>query len=212
MKKAVRILPVMVMLLLPGAAAALEGPAYPSGAYARLLKGLLKDCTGEGKIAVADFTYPDGRASGDGGVVSERLTTELVRRKKFRVAERKEMDAVLAELKLQSSGAMDQGSIKSVGKMLGADWLILGTLTELPRGRIEVNARLVGVESGEIVNAATARIKKDWRDRPAAEEAGEEEFKKTDELDEYGKAIRKFMDKKAGEERHVIKEPPPSFQ
>ncbi len=207
-----KLLPLILMLLLPAAAGALDAPAYRSGPYAGLLKTLLKDCTGDRKIAVADFAYQDGRASGDGGAVSERLTTELVKMKRFRVAERREMKAVLAELKLQSSGAMDPGSIKSMGKMLGADWLILGTLTELPRGRIEVNARLVGVESGEILNAASAKIKKDWSDRPAEGAEPEDGFRKTDELDEYGKAIRKFMDKKAEEDKHVIKEPPPSFQ
>lgn len=46
---------------------------------------LLKDCTGvDKKIAVAGFSYSDGRDSRDGGVVAERITTELVKAKKIK--------------------------------------------------------------------------------------------------------------------------------
>jgi len=176
--------------------------------YSGLVSDLLKGCSGDRKIAVANFAYEDGRASGDGEVVSARLTTELVKLKKFRVAERKEIEKVFAELKLQRSGAMDAGSVKDAGKLLGADWMVLGTLTELSSGRIEVNARLVSVESGEIINASAARVKKDWRDKPARGEAGENEIKKNPELDEYDKAILKYMNEKAGEKKNVVKEPP----
>jgi curli biogenesis system outer membrane secretion channel CsgG len=199
----------LVLLLAPAFAGALEASsAGPSGAYGRLVRDLLKGCSGDRKIAVANFTYPDGRASADGGVVSERLTTELVNLKKFRVTERKEIEKVFEELKLQSSGAIGADSVKSIGKLLGADWLVLGTLTELSGKRVEINARLVGVESGEIINAASAKVKKDWRDKPKGEDGEEVEIKKNDQVDEYDKAIRKYMDEKAGEKKHVVKEPP----
>lgn len=185
--------------------------AASSGAYRDLARELLKNSSGtEKKIGVANFTYADGRVSGDGDVISGRITTELVRLKKFKVTERKEIEKVFEELKLQSSGAIGAESIKDIGKTLGADWLILGTLTELSGRRIEVNARLVGVESAEIISACTVKVKKDWNDKPAAE-GGEHGFKDGGELKEYDKAIRSYMDKKAGEEKHVIKEPPPSF-
>ena len=182
------------------------------GPYREVARELLKNAAGaDKKIGVANFTYPDGRVSGDGDVISGRITTELVRLKKFKVTERKEIEKVFLELKLQSSGAIGADSIKDLGKTLGADWLILGTLTELPGRRIEVSARLVGVESGEILSAHSVKVKKDWRDKPAGEPKGEHGFKDGGDLKEYDKAIRSYMDKKAGEERHVIKEPPPSF-
>jgi len=204
-----RIKILLAVLLLCGPVVA--GAAGP-GSCRELVRELLKSSTGaDRKIGVANFTYQDGRDTADGDVISGRITTELVRLKKFRVTERREIEKVFGELKLQSSGAMGADSIKSVGKMLGADWLILGTLTGLPGGRIEVNARLVGVESGEIINAYSVKIRKDWKDAPAAEKAEENDFNKSGELKEYDKAIRSYMDKKAGEEKHVIKEPPPSF-
>lgn len=195
-----------ILMFLCCAPAFCAGPA--SDPYNLLVRDLLKGCSGDRKIAVARFVYEDGRDGGDGDVVSARLTTELVRLKKFRVAERKEIDKVFAELRLQGSGAAGADSVKDAGKLLGADWMVLGTLTELASGRIEVNARLVGVEAGEIINAATAKVKKDWRDKPEEPAAGENEFKKNTELDEYDKAIRKYMKEKAGEKHNVVKEPP----
>jgi len=201
-----RTLLALTLLLAPVLAGALNAPV--SGAYGRLVRDLLRNRAGDRKIAVANFTYPDGRVSGDGDVVSERLTTELVSMKKFRVAERREIEKVFDELKLQGSGAMGTDPVKDVGKMVGADWLILGTLTELSGGRIEINARLVGVESGEIISASAAKVKKDWRDNPKSDDSGEVEIKKNDRLDEYDKAILKYMDEKAGGKKQVIKEPP----
>lgn len=195
----------LTLTFMPLLAAAAAPPA-PAG-YGKLVKQLLKGREGDKKIAVADFSYPDGRAAGDGDIVSERITTELVRLKKFRVAERREIQKVLAELRLQSSGATGGDPIMDLGKVLGADWLILGTLTELSGGRVEINARLVGVESGEIISAAAVKVKKDWRDPPP----GDNEFRRKSDLDEYDKAIQKYMEQKAGEEKRVVKEMPPSF-
>jgi len=134
--------------------------------YRTITGELLKDCTGTNKVvAVAGFSYSDGRDSRDGGVVAERITTELVKAKKFKVIERKEIEKVFEELKLQRSGAIDSDSAKEIGQMLGADWVVVGTLTELPDKQLELNARLVAVESGEIITAVRAPIKKDWLDQ-----------------------------------------------
>lgn len=134
--------------------------------YETIASELLKDCTGvDKKIAVAGFSYSDGRDSRDGGVVAERITTELVKVNKFRVIERKEIEKVFVELKFQHSGAIDPDSAKEIGKMVGADWIVVGTLTELPNKQLELNARIVGVESGEILSASSGGIEKDWLDQ-----------------------------------------------
>lgn len=134
--------------------------------YRALADSLLKNGSGEGKaVAVAGFSYTDGRPSGDGSVISERLTTELVKRTGLKVLERKAIEKMLEELKLQSSGAINQDSAKRVGKMLGADWVAVGTLSELQGNLIELNARLVNVESGEIISAVSGQVEKNWLTR-----------------------------------------------
>jgi curli biogenesis system outer membrane secretion channel CsgG len=202
-----KILLALLFACSPSLAGAAEGPQ--AEVYRDLARGLLKNCSGTGqRIGVANFSYPDGRKSGDGDVISERITTELVRLKKFRVAERSEIENVFSELKLQASGLMGADSVKSVGVMIGADRLILGTLTQLEDGSIEVHARLVGVESGEITNAMSVKVKKDWLDKPLRDGSGGEEIKKSSKLEEYDNAIRKYMDEKAGKKNQVVKEPP----
>ena len=156
----------LILLVAPVFAGAQAQPEKKPSVYQTIAAELLKDCTGVNKaVAVAGFSYSDGRDSRDGGVVAERITTELVKAKKFKVIERKEIEKVFEELKLQRSGAINPDSAKDIGKMLGADWMVVGTLTELPDKQLELNARLVGVESGEIINAANSHIKKDWLDQ-----------------------------------------------
>lgn len=136
------------------------------GHYKTIAKELLDDSEVNGKkLAVAPFSYFDSRESGDGAIVAEKLTAELVKTKKLTVIERKEIEKVFQELKFQMSGAIAPSSAKSVGQVLGADWLVVGTLTELPDRHLEINARLVSVESGEIIRTASGIVKKNWLER-----------------------------------------------
>lgn len=136
------------------------------GVYKVMAKDLLRSSGKKRKaIAVAGFSYLDGRDSGDGSVVSERLTTELVKAGSHKVVERTEINKVLSELKLQGSGVMDPESVKRIGKLLSVDLIVVGTLTELPGRELEIHSRVVGVESGEILGALSARVKKDWLGR-----------------------------------------------
>lgn len=133
--------------------------------YKKIAKELLKGKEKEGKnksIAVVDFTYSDGHPSWDGDIIADRLTTEIVRMKGFKIIERKDIEKVLKELKFQRSGLVDINSIKETGKMRGADWLVVGKLTKLSDDQIEINARVVVVESCEVISAASGVVKKDW--------------------------------------------------
>ena len=182
-------------------------PAVKNSTYRQIVHELLKNCEGKDKaIAVAGFSYSDKRESRDGNVIVERFTTELVKIKKFKIIEREEIEKVFTELKLQESGAVETDSIQRAGKILGVDWMLLGTLTELEGRQIEINARLVSVESGEIINAYSGMIKKNWRAKAAKDSAGENELRDSDELKEYDKAILKYMDEKTGGKQ--VKQPP----
>src|SRR3989338_10087349 len=95
---------VLTLLVCAGFARAQDGKTAAAGAkpqnaqaevnkktdvYKTLANELLKNCEGtDKKIAVAGFSYTDGRDSRDGGVIAERITTELVKLKKFKIIER----------------------------------------------------------------------------------------------------------------------------
>ncbi|MEI7481251.1 MAG: FlgO family outer membrane protein [Elusimicrobiota bacterium] len=154
-----------ILLLFPFWGVVYAKSRVVTGDYATIAGELLKNRKEVNKkIAVAEFSYSDGRDSRDGEVVSERITTELVKSKNTRVVERKEKEKIFEELKFQNSGAIESGSIKKIGEMLGADWVVVGTLTELPYDRVELNLRMVDVASGEVLSAYSGVIAKDWLD------------------------------------------------
>ncbi len=116
------------------------------------------------KLAVLAFGYTSGKASEGPVVVQERLTTLLAQNRKITLIERGLMKKVMEELNLQASGAMDEETVKKLGKLLGADAVVTGTLNDLKDERTEVNARVVETETGKILCAASAIIDKTWKD------------------------------------------------
>lgn len=125
------------------------------------------------KVAVLPFSYTDKRESDDGVVVSERLLTRIIQERKLEAVERNLLEKVMGELKLQYSGAVDETSIKNLGKVLGVDAVVTGTIMRQADGRIEINARLIKAETAVILAAAVALVPCDWETgvMPAAMEA-----------------------------------------
>lgn len=116
------------------------------------------------KLAVLEFPYAGGKASEGPVVVQERLTTALAQRKNITLIERGLLKKVLGELNLQASGAMDDETVKRIGRMLGADAVVTGTLNDVKGGKSEVNARVVETETAKILAAASAQVEKTWKD------------------------------------------------
>jgi len=126
------------------------------------------------RVAVAEFQDRSGhRGAGQG--VADMLITALVKSGEFNVVERKELDKVLAEQRLGQSGALTPQTSPAVGKLLGVDLLVLGSISELgtkdrnvsggtnlfgakvnaKTARAAVDIRLVNTSTGEIVAAET---------------------------------------------------------
>lgn len=116
------------------------------------------------KIAVLEFPYADGKKSQGSTIIQERLTTILAQNKNITLIERKLIEKVFSELKLQLSGAVDEGTGKKLGKLLGADAILTGTINEIRDNKVEVNARIIQAETGKILSAANAIIEKNWSD------------------------------------------------
>jgi len=119
------------------------------------------------KLAVLEFPYAGGKASYGPVIIQERLTTQLAQNKKITLIERGLLNKVLGELNLQASGAMDEETVKKLGKMLGADAVVTGTLNDTKETETEINARVVETETGKIIAAASASVEKTWKDSAA---------------------------------------------
>jgi len=140
-------------------------PARAEDPYVTLAKEIAEAGSGLGnkKIAIIPFSYADGReANKDGAVVSERITMKLIKLNKFEIVERSMLDKVMSELKLQNSGGMDAASTQQLGKLLGVEAIVTGTLVEMQAGRIEVNARLIKTETAQAIGASQVSVEKDW--------------------------------------------------
>ncbi|MEW5951502.1 MAG: FlgO family outer membrane protein [Elusimicrobiota bacterium] len=140
----------------------LSSSVYAQDSYDKLASELSSKSEGIKKMAIIPFSYADNTSSTkDGAVIAERLTMKLINMQKFEIIERSVLNKVLDELKLQNSGAIDAGSAKELGKVLGVDALITGTLIPTASG-IEVNARVIKTETAQAIAASQVTVQKDW--------------------------------------------------
>lgn len=69
----------------------------------------------------------------------------------LRVVERDKIDFILKEIELQQSGAVDVATAVKVGKILGAQLMVFGSITQLDDKNTRMVVRAVKVETSEIV-------------------------------------------------------------
>lgn len=118
------------------------------------------------KVAIIPFSYLDKRESDGGTIIAERLTTRIVKLGKLQVVERQLLEKVLQELHLEMTGIVDVKTTKQLGKVLGVDAIITGTLMDVKRNKVEVNARVINTETAEVIATSFVKIKKIWSDAP----------------------------------------------
>ena len=103
-------------------------------------------------IAIKDFEVIMGSNKEVAKYVQEDVTTVLVNSGQFNVVERSKLQSVLEELQMAQAGLIDPASVKEVGKLLGADIILTGTLA--PTGdEWNVNLRVINTETGLIAAA-----------------------------------------------------------
>ncbi len=140
--------------------------AVKKDAYDKLAKELSESASllEKPKVAILPFSYADGRKSPGGNIVSERLTTRIVKLKKLQVIERQLLDKVIQELHLETTGVVDAETTKQLGKVLGVDAIITGSLVDIGNNKVEVNARVIKTDTAEVITTASGEIDKIWID------------------------------------------------
>jgi TolB-like protein len=92
--------------------------------------------------------------------VAGMLISELAQNPAARVVEREDIQKLLDEQNLGSSGRVDPQTAAKIGKLVGARFVVLGTFIDF-YGDFRVDARLVNVETSEIVKVETDRMQRD---------------------------------------------------
>jgi len=110
------------------------------------------------RIAITEFTY--GNEFNDfTRNVQDILYTNLIQRG-MTVVEREKMEQVLNELGKSFSGMIDSSTAAEIGKMLGVEAIVVGTVADMGNS-VDLRARLVDVEKGAAITATQVDVVKD---------------------------------------------------
>jgi TolB-like protein len=113
------------------------------------------------RVAVLDFEEKSGEAKERkiGFAVSELLSTRLFQTGRFRMVERKQLAKALEEIALGMTGIVDENSAQEAGRMLGADMIVVGSVSEFGN-LFNINVRLLETETGAVLTASAIQIEK----------------------------------------------------
>jgi TolB-like protein len=88
--------------------------------------------------------------------LAQMFSSELGELQGLNLVERADLLRVIEEMKLAQAGMIDEKTAQQVGKLVGAQHLLLGSFVYLPNGKIRLDARVVEVETGRILKAGEA--------------------------------------------------------
>ncbi|NVN99384.1 MAG: hypothetical protein HXX17_08675 [Geobacteraceae bacterium] len=109
------------------------------------------------KVAVLDFQQNGQFETSDiGKIVAEWFTTTLVDSGRFEIIERRLLQQILDEQKIGASGLIDPRSASQLGRLLGVNTVVSGTVQSYDR-TFELNTRLIDVETGSIIIAESVK-------------------------------------------------------
>ena len=92
-------------------------------------------------------------------VALDNFTTGLIKGRTYQVVERAQLDKAMKELQFQSGADFDESSAMEIGKLAGAEVVVIGIITALPN-QIVVNIRGINVKTGIAEFAERDFIKK----------------------------------------------------
>jgi TolB-like protein len=111
-----------------------------------------------GQLAVAQLTLAIGDFKNDSEVfyldswersIPEFLKSDLSQADELTIVERQQLESVLTEQALSMTGLMDSSTAQTVGKMVGAQYIIGGKINQSGKW-IRIDARIVQVATGEV--------------------------------------------------------------
>lgn len=88
--------------------------------------------------------------------LAQMFSSELGQLQGLSLVERADLLRAIEEMKLAQAGFIDEKTAQQVGKLVGAQHLLLGSFVYLPNGKIRLDARIVEVETGRILKAGEA--------------------------------------------------------
>ncbi len=95
--------------------------------------------------------------------VPELISGRLARNSQIQVVDRRRLQALLDEQNLGASGRVDDATAAHIGKLLGARYMVFGTVLIDRRNRLRIDARVLEVETSKLIQSETFRDV-DWNE------------------------------------------------
>ena len=106
------------------------------------------------RMCVAVLPFENKGASRDlGEIIFDKMITALFNQERFKVIERAQLEKILEEQKLGASGILDANTAAELGKGIGVDGIVIGSVAASPSGAISLDARIIDTESATIIVA-----------------------------------------------------------
>ena len=119
--------------------------------------------TGSVKVGDADLSKEGESFYKElGSGVADIFVTEAFRSQQFRITERAEIDKVILEQNLATSGRVDPDTAAEVGRITGAELIVLGSLSEFGVTTTGGGGKVLGMFGGSS-ETVTARVTVDIR-------------------------------------------------
>jgi opacity protein-like surface antigen/TolB-like protein len=118
------------------------------------------------RVAVLPFEYAGRSNHAFSKQLADDITYWLVKGGKVTVVERDLVDKVLGELAFQQTGAIDQKQALKLGKGLGAEAIITGTINDAADHKAVIHTRFIRTETFDIVGVSKIQAKRHWEAEP----------------------------------------------
>lgn len=140
--------------------------AAPLAAYEEQIRTesryLAGEIAGRGKTAVAvvDFTDLDGAVTHLGRFMAEEMSVAIAKEaRSFRVVDRTHILSLLKEHKLAASGLIDPDTARELGRIVGVDTLVTGTITPLGDS-VRLSIKAIDSENAQVIASTSCDISK----------------------------------------------------
>ena len=105
-------------------------------------------------LAVMELDNKGGLTDQECSLLSDNVRQELFSSGRYRVVDRKNMDQILNEQGFQLTGCTSQECAVQVGKLLGVEKMVVGSIGKLGQ-KFMLNLQMLNIETGEIDSMAS---------------------------------------------------------
>ena len=124
----------------------------------KMVKSIFLSVSKEKTVVLMPFKVDSGQTA-FANMLSNKIVDKILKSGVCIPLERDYVENILAELKLQYSGATDQKNAIKIGSLTGAQLMLAGSINKIGDKKQSINARLFSIETGEIISSFTGEFK-----------------------------------------------------